>query len=295
MDASSLAEMCKYLQGITQIRPKVGIVCGSGLSGLSKVLDKSETVQYKDIPHFPLPTIAGHAGELVFGFVDDLPVVCLRGRFHSYEGHPMKLVGLPGRLFRALGCDTMIVTNAAGGINSEFQVGDLMVITDHIGFPLMAGKNPLVGPNDDSFGGPRFPPMSEAYDPILGSLVLECAKNLSLDFVRPKGTYVMVSGPNYETAAESAMLKLLGADAVGMSTVPEVTTAVHAGMRVLGLSLITNKVRLPGDDGPAASHEEVLDTVNMRTKDVEGLVKAVLSEIGKPSWPQKEKELKAAQ
>lgn len=287
MDEASIREISKYLLEKTTIRPRVGIVCGSGLSGLSKVLDKAEVVNYSEIPHFPQTTIAGHAGELVFGYVDNVQVVCLRGRFHFYEGHPMQKVALPGRLFAALQCEVMIVTNAAGGINRDFNVGDLMVISDHIGLPLMTGNNPLVGPNMGMFGGPRFPPMSSAYDVELRKLLIECAKKLSMDYVREKGVYCMVSGPNYETAAESALLRALGADAVGMSTVPEVTTAVHSGLRVLGLSLITNKVVLPGDEGPPASHEEVLDTVNMRTKEIESLVKNAIIEIGKLPCAQK--------
>lgn len=297
MNKAELDECVTYLKGVTKGRdtPTVGVICGSGLSGLSKVLSNPLAVDYKDIPSFPRTTIEGHVGELVFGNIDDVSVVCMRGRFHSYEGHSMQKVTAPVKILRGIGVDILIVTNAAGGINRSFNVGDLMLIDSHIGFPLMAGKNPLVGLNDDTFGGPRFLPTSDSYDSALRQLVYETAQPMGMsEYVRRTGTYVMVSGPTYETGAESQFLKIVGADAVGMSTVPEVTVARHCGMKVLGLSLITNKVILPGDSGPVASHEEVLDTVKMRGAQIQELVKNVISKLGKNSWSKIEERLTKA-
>eukprot|EP00924_Labyrinthula_sp_SR-Ha-C_P013967 maker-scaffold_5-snap-gene-19.4-mRNA-1 protein AED:0.01 eAED:0.01 QI:415/1/1/1/1/1/2/340/334 len=282
--ANHLKEIVKFLKTKSAAIPDVGIVCGSGLSELSKILEDPTTVDYKDIPNFPQTTVKGHAGALVFGKYAGLNIICLKGRFHSYEGHDMKTVGLPGRLFSLLGCKTMIVTNAAGGINRGFNIGDIMIIEDHIGFPLLAGKTPLLGPNDNDIG-PRFPPMSSAYTKELRQLAISTAKALGMEkFVR-SGCYCMVSGPAFETGSESAMIGSFGADAVGMSTVPEVTLATHAGMNVLGFSLITNKVILPGDiTGTPASHEEVLETGEMRKVDVQNLVKGVLKKLGQENW-----------
>ena len=288
-----IEEILSYIRTKTQVKPQAGIICGSGLSGLSRCISNPETILYKDIPHFPQSTVQGHAGELVFGKIGELSVVCLKGRFHSYEGHPMKRAAFPAKLFKAIGAEMMLVTGAAGGLNRDFNVGDLMIITDHIGLPLLAGKNPLVGPNDDAFGGPRFPPMSNAYDETLRGLAIHCAKEQGLSFVRDKGTYFFVSGPQYETAAEALMLRNLGGDCCAMSVVPEVSVARHNGLRVLGLALITNKIVFPGDTGPVASHEEVLETVNMRTSEIEAFVTSILTKLGSPEWPELEKRLNA--
>lgn len=287
-------EILAYIRSKTKVQPRAGIICGSGLSGLSRCISNPETIYYKDIPHFPQSTVQGHAGELVFGKIGELPVVCLKGRFHSYEGHPIKRAAFPAKLFKALGAEMMLVTGAAGGLNRGFEVGDLMVISDHIGLPLLAGKNPLVGPNDDTFGGPRFPPMSNAYDETLRALAIHCAKEQGISFLRESGTYFFVSGPQYETAAEALMLRNLGGDCCAMSVVPEVCVARHNGLRVLGLALITNKIVFPGDTGPVASHEEVLDTVNMRTKEIEKFVTNILTKLGSPQWPELKEKLKAA-
>lgn len=277
------------------MRPRVGVICGSGLSGLVDALDSRLVVNYADIPHFPQTTIAGHTGELVFGKVDAVEVVLMRGRFHSYEGHDMQTVTMPVKLMRALGVEIIIVTNAAGGVNRGFKVGDLMIISDHIGFPLLAGKHPLVGLNDDAFGGPRFPPMSDAYDEVLQQLVYDTALSQGLgDFVQRRGTYTMVSGPTYETGAEIGCLLKLGTDSVGMSTVPEVCVARHSGMRVIGLSLITNSARLPGDEGPVASHGEVLETVELRGAQIQALVKEVIAKLEPATLAKLEPALAAA-
>ncbi|GBG25592.1 S-methyl-5'-thioadenosine phosphorylase [Hondaea fermentalgiana] len=292
-EQANLKEAAAFLETKSQgAKPTVGVICGSGLSGLVNALDDKLVVDYSEIPHFPQTTIAGHTGELVFGKVGNVSVVLMRGRFHSYEGHSMRTVTLPVKLMRHIGVEFLIVTNAAGGVNRNFKVGDLMIISDHIGFPLLAGKHPLVGLNDDTFGGARFPPMSDAYDVTLRQLIWETAKDMGMEsFMQRFGTYVMVSGPTYETGAESQMVLNMGGDSVGMSTVPEVVVARHCGIRVLGLSLITNSVRLPGDEGPVASHEEVLDTVNMRGEQIQQLVRSVLSKLDKDSLSKIESRL----
>lgn len=270
-----------YLHDATSIRPLIGIVCGSGLGSLSKCLTNTETVKYEDIPQFPRSTVEGHAGELVFGWLDKYPVVCMRGRFHSYEGYEMRETALPIRVMYLLGIKYLIVTNAAGGLNPDFNVGDIMVMNDHLNLPGLSGKHPLVGPNDTRFGQ-RFTPLSNCYDNKLQALAYATAERLQLTHrVRRKGVYCFVSGPTYETPTECKLLRLVGGDAVGMSTVPEVIVAAHCGLKVLGLSLITNKVIYPGDEHmQAASHEEVLEATQLAQRDIETFVREMMLEIG---------------
>jgi purine-nucleoside phosphorylase len=281
---AKLDEVVAYLKATLTGRPSplVLVICGSGLSELSNTVESANklTIAYSSIPNFPRVSVQGHAGELVFGQLSGVEAMILRGRFHSYEGHSMEDCVLPVRVARRLGCKLMIVTNAAGGINRDFEIGDIALISDHIGFPLLAGKNPLVGPNDSTLG-PRFPAMSDAYDERLRHLAKRVGDDLGLGhLLRTKATYAFVSGPNYETAAECAMLRLVGADLVGMSTAPEVVAARHCGLRVLGISLVTNKVVLPGDVNPVhASHEEVLATTKIRTRDVQRLVEGIVAEL----------------
>ena len=266
--------------------PKIGIICGSGLSGLSKALDVDTTVTipYGDVPGFPDVTVAGHAGEMVVGMLHNQSTICFRGRFHSYEGHDMDTVALPVRTMRCLGVELVIVTNAAGGMRDAFKVGDVAVIRDHIALPLLCGKNPLVGMNDEELG-PRFPPTSNLYDAKLQDIVMDAAEKVDMkQYMHTDGTYAFVSGPNYESKSECNMLKMLGADAVGMSTVPEILAAHHAGMAVLCLSLITNKVVLYDDpEGKAehANHEEVLAAVAGRGAQLVQLVSEVVKGVGK--------------
>ena len=298
-----------YLLTRTTYRPQVGIICGSGLSNLSSHLTESVTINYSDIPGFPSATVQGHAGELVFGKIGDIECVCMRGRFHFYEGNEMARVVLPVRAMRLIGVKLLVVTNAAGGLNPDFSVGDIMVITDHFGLPCLAGNSPLVGLNDDSLG-PRFPSTSDAFDRVLqNSFVVPVAESLNLlDILRPDGTYSFVSGPAYESKAECRFLRSIGADAVGtdifiqypyplqvaylytrtytyiqvgMSTIPEVLAAKHCGMKILGLSLITNKVIASHDDTTVpASHAEVLAAVESSGKKVEVIVRNVISHPG---------------
>jgi purine-nucleoside phosphorylase len=237
-------------------RPRIGIILGSGLSALADDVEDGVSIPYEEIPHFPLPTVEGHAGRLVIGHLEDHPVVLMQGRIHHYEGFSMPQVTFPVRVMQRLGIDTLIVTNAAGGINQSFHVGDLMLITDHIGFLNLTGKNPLHGPNDESFG-PRFPGMTQTYDRALRSLALTEAERHGIPL--HQGVYVGLSGPSFETPAELRFLQAVGGDAVGMSTVPEVTVARHAGVRVLGISGITNVAILDPDEDREANHEEVLE------------------------------------
>ncbi|EGF83310.1 hypothetical protein BATDEDRAFT_15498 [Batrachochytrium dendrobatidis JAM81] len=268
---------------------QVGIVCGSGLGGLVKGLE-APTVEfeYKDIPNFATSTVPGHVGKLVFGMLSGKPAVCMVGRKHLYEGHSLLRTVFPIRIMKLLGASTLMVTNAAGGLNPDFKIGDIMIIADHVSFAGLAGQNPLIGPNMDEFGT-RFPPVSGAFDFDLRVLTVKAAHecNIPLEYLR-EGTYTFVSGPSFETRAEARFLRdALRADCVGMSTIPEVVVAKHAGMKVLGLSLITNKVSVGrgrsalngnavNDELQLASHAEVLATSTERSQDFQRLVQKIV-------------------
>ncbi|XP_059924756.1 purine nucleoside phosphorylase 4a isoform X2 [Gadus macrocephalus] len=230
-----------WLLSQTKQRPLVGIICGSGLGLLADSLKNPELFPYADIPGFPQSTVQGHAGRLVFGEMKGRSCVCMQGRFHMYEGHSLGKTTFPVRVFKLLGVETLIVTNAAGSLADGYHPGDIMIIKDHVNIPGLAGLNPLTGPNDDKFG-PRFPAMSSVYDKGLRCLAMDIVKQMGVAQFVHEGVYAMVGGPNFETVAEAKLLHRLGVDAVGMSTAPEVLVASHCGMRVFGLSLITNKV-----------------------------------------------------
>lgn len=236
----------------TTQRPAVAIILGSGLGTLADGAAGATTIPYAEIPHFPQSTVEGHRGELVLGTLGGCEVAIMRGRFHYYEGYSLEQTTFPVRVLRALGAGILLVTNAAGGLRGEWQVGDLMRIADHVNFPGMAGNTPLRGPNDARLG-PRFPALTDAYDRELGAIALEAAGELGVPM--REGVYGMLAGPSFETPAELRMLRQLGIDAVGMSTVPEVIVARHGGMRVLGISMISN---IATPDAPPANHEEVL-------------------------------------
>lgn len=253
MIPSTLIEAKEYLENKIPFEPRVAIILGSGLGDALKDVTAAVEISYSEIPGFPPTTIAGHKGKLVAGKIGDTPIIAFCGRFHFYEGHSMEVVTLPVRVSKLLGANTLIVTNAAGGINPDFRAGDLMVIKDHLN---LIGVSPLRGPNLDDLG-PRFVPLVDAYDPSGIDLMERVADKIEIKLQR--GIYAALCGPMYETAAEVKMLYTLGADAVGMSTVPEVIVARHQGMKVLGLSCITNEWGwvVNNKKGSSPSHEEV--------------------------------------
>ena len=259
------------------LKPQVGIITGSGLSGLAEEVEEPLVIPYGEIPDFPPATVEGHPGQMVLGHLAGKAVAVMQGRPHFYEGYPLEQITLPLRVIRALGADTLIVTNAAGGLNEGFKAGDLMLITDHINLVGMAGHSPLFGPNDERLG-PRFVDMSEAYDKELGKIALEVGDKLGLEL--RQGVYVMVGGPTFETPAEIRFLRLMGADAVGMSTVLEVVVARHGGMRVLGISHISNMAVLTGSrpKGPTGIPREIpWEGMGHPIKKEEGLHEEVLA------------------
>ncbi|GMF32327.1 unnamed protein product [Phytophthora fragariaefolia] len=268
-----------YLRERVSVRPLIGVVCGSGLGGLSNCLANTETIKYEAIPQFPCSTVEGHAGELVFGDLDGVRVVCMRGRFHCYEGYAMRETALPIRVMYLLGIKYLLVTNAAGGLNPDFNVGDVMILNDHLNMPGLSGQHPLIGPNDARFGA-RFTPLSDCYDRKLQDLAFSVAEKVGLAPKIRKGVYCFVSGPTYETPTECRFLRLVGGDAVGMSTVPEVIVAAHCGLKVIGLSLITNKALFPGEEREAASHDEVLEAVQATQHAIETYVRDLIAAIG---------------
>ncbi|MDE3092092.1 MAG: purine-nucleoside phosphorylase, partial [Chloroflexota bacterium] len=242
----------QYVAGRTRHKPKVGMILGSGLNSLADEIAPADVIPFAEIPNFPVSTVPGHSGELVIGGLGGQVVLTMRGRAHYYEGYSMQQVTLPVRVMRELGVETLIVTNAAGGVNADFRAGDLMLITDHVNYAGMAGLSPLRGPNDDSLG-PRFPDMTDAYDPALCELARATARELKIEL--REGVYIMLAGPSFESAADVRFIRAIGADAVGMSTVPEVIVARHGGMRVLGVSLISNSLARGHEQ---VSHAEVL-------------------------------------
>lgn len=248
--------------------PEFGLILGSGLGELAEEITDSITVDYKDIPHWGLSTVAGHAGKLVYGDLGGHKVLALQGRFHYYEGNPMELVTFPVRVMKALGCEGVLVTNAAGGIG--FGPGTLMAISDHIN---MTGQNPLIGANLDDFG-PRFSDMSNAYTPEYRKVAHEVADKIGIKL--DEGVYVGVSGPCYETPAEIRAFKTLGADAVGMSTVPEVIVAAHSGLKVLGISAITNHA---AGFQSELNHEEVVAVTRRIKEEFKSLIKSILEAL----------------
>ncbi|MBK7179898.1 MAG: purine-nucleoside phosphorylase [Chloroflexi bacterium] len=260
----------------TQYTPKIGLVLGSGLSDLANALQAADTIPYEEIPGWPASTVVGHSGKLVIGQLKGQTVLAQQGRAHFYEGYSPAQVVFPVRVMHALGIQTLIVTNAAGGINRAFSPGDLMLIKDHLNFVGIAGSNPLRGPNDDQIG-PRFPDMTQAYDPGLRQMAKTTA--VSQHLTLHEGVYAYVAGPSFETPAELRFLHAVGADAVGMSTVPEVIVARHAGMRVLGISSITNKAILDPTPEAVVSHEEVLETGKLIVPRLTQLLYGILAQL----------------
>lgn len=252
-------------------RPEIGLILGSGLGDLANQMDNSILLHYKDIPHFPISTVEGHAGELIIGKLQGRQVVLMRGRFHMYEGYEPERTAMPVRVMKGLGASALLVTNAAGGINTAYASGNLMLISDHLN---MTGRNPLIGPNDSELGV-RFPDMSEAYSHRLRTLAKQAAAELGMNL--QEGVYAGLLGPSYETPAEIRMLRTMGADAVGMSTVSEVIVARHAGLEVLGISCISNMAS--GILDQPLSHEEVMETTERVKAQFIALVLKVLPGI----------------
>ena len=268
-------EAVTAIQAHTLQKPAVALILGSGLGDLVAELRDAVAIPYAQIPHFAHSTAIGHAGRLLIGMLEDVPVVVMQGRLHLYEGYSLQVLTLPVRVMHSLGADTLIVTNAAGGINAAYRQGDFMLIRDHINMPGLAGASPLVGPNDERFGE-RFPALAQAYDAGLRALARSVAAS-GPDITLHEGVYTMVGGPNYETGAELKFLGIIGTDAVGMSTVPEVVVARHMGMRVLGLSLITNAAT--GDETQEVNHAEVLAVADAARPKFAALVRGIVRGI----------------
>ncbi|KAL8559716.1 hypothetical protein ACOMHN_002249 [Nucella lapillus] len=262
----------------TACRPKVGIICGSGLGSLADLVTEKTVIPYSQIPAFPVSTVAGHAGELVMGKLSGKDVVLMKGRAHCYEGYPVQKLATPVRTMKLIGVEVLIITNAAGGLNETFSVGDVMILKDHFNMAGFSGINPLVGPNDDKFG-PRFPAMSDAYDSKLRDLTKAVGTQMGFESFLREGVYCCLVGPNYETVAEAKFLRQAGVDACGMSTVPEVLVARHAGMRVVGLSLVTNIIISGYGAQQVANHQEVLEAGRSRGSDLQALVSALVQKM----------------
>ena len=276
-DIVTLEEIDSIVAAIQQkidVQPKVGLVLGSGLGAVAEAIESPTEISADELDGWPGSTVEGHAGKLVVGMLEGQSVCVIHGRVHFYGGHSMSRLAVPVRTLRRLGADVLIVTNAAGGVNQNFEAGDVMLITDHINFPGMAGHSPLRGPNMDGLG-PRFPDMSQAYDRDLQRIAREVAAEKGIEL--RTGVYFFLAGPTFETPAELRFLKANGADSVGMSTVPEVTVARHAGMRVLGLSGITNMTSLDGSH--EATHKETLLVSSIIAPKLVRLIKGVVARL----------------
>lgn len=263
---NKVEEAVKAIENQLKLRPTVGLILGSGLGGIVDLIKNPIEIGFDSIPHFPVSTVKGHAGKLVFGELEGVPVAVMQGRIHYYEGYDLKQVVFPVYVLKQLGIKNLIVTNAAGGINNEFESGDLMLINDHIN---LLGDNPLIGPEEM---GPRFIDMSRAYSPELIEIAKRAGKALGITF--REGVYACMNGPSYETPAEIRMLKIIGADAVGMSTVPEVIVARQCEMKVLAISCITNMAA--GISPHVLSHEEVMEGAKKSEKMLEKLLREIV-------------------
>ena len=268
---SQIDSAAQTIKNQIQIQPLVGIILGSGLNDLADSVQNPVRISYSDLPNFPVSTVHGHAGRFVIGMLEDKPVLVMQGRIHYYEGYTMGQVTLPVRVMQRLGISNMIVTNAAGGVHPDFEPGDVMLITDQLNLMGMSGLNPLMGPNLDEIGT-RFPDMSQPYDRAYCDLARKVARESGLTL--REGIYAGLSGPSFESPADLRFLRLAGADAVGMSTVPEVIIARHGDMRVLGLSGVSNKANLDGST--ITTHEEVIEAGKVITPKVEKIIRGVL-------------------
>lgn len=269
--SQQIKEAAKYIEQQMNVKPEIGLILGSGLGVLGDHIENAVVIAYEDIPHFPVSTVEGHAGELMIGSISGKSVVLMRGRFHMYEGYGPELTAFPVRVMKALGVQALVVTNAAGGINLEFASGNLMLISDHLN---LTGKNPLIGANEEELGA-RFPDMSEAYSKRLRTIANKVAAEKGIGLV--EGVYAGLLGPSYETPAEIRMLRILGADAVGMSTVAEVIAARHSGIEVVGISCISNMAA--GILDQPLSHVEVMETTDRVKSQFLELVTSLIAKI----------------
>lgn len=267
----AVSEAAEYLRARLPARPDLALVLGSGLGGLADRIEDPVYIPYDQIPHFPVSTAPGHAGRFVFGRLSGRMVLCMQGRFHYYEGHDMAAIALPVRVLKALGCRALVLTNAAGGVNWDFSVGDFMLIIDHINF---MGANPLRGENDDAIG-PRFCDMTHVYTPEFQQTARQVAAQQGITL--REGVYLGYMGPSFETPAEIRAFRTLGADAVGMSTVPEAIAASHCGLPVLGVSLITNMAA--GMAGKRLSGDEVIEIANQRGPVFQDFIRTVVGAL----------------
>ena len=267
-----LTNCYQCIREMTDFEPKVAIVLGSGLGDYANQIEIVSEISYDKIDGFPVSTVPGHAGKFIFGYVDKVPVVCMKGRVHYYEGYPISDVVLPIRLMKLMGAEVLFLSNAAGGVNTDFKPGDLMMITDHIA---CFAPNPLLGPNVDELGK-RFPDMSNVYDEALQDIIRHTAEECGLEI--KKGVYTYLTGPSYESPADIRMLRVLGADAVGMSTVPEAIAANHMGMKICGISCITNMAA--GILKQPLDHKEVQETADKAAQSFQKLVTEVVKKVG---------------
>ena len=263
-----------HIRQTTPLQPRLGLILGSGLGALAERVEQATRFDGRDIPGWPAASIVGHAGRVHLGRLEGQPVIVMQGRAHFYEGHSMSRLGLPVRVMQRLGIEILIVTNAAGAVHPDYTPGELMLITDHLNLVGMAGQSPLRGPNLETFG-PRFPDMGQAYDRALLDLARQEARPLGL--VLHEGVYACLAGPSFETPADLRFLRAAGVDAVGMSTVPEVTVARHGGTRVLGISGISNKANLDG--ATATTHEEVLEAGEVIGPRLGGLLRGIVRRL----------------
>lgn len=269
-------EIAKFIFDKVKINPLIAIVCGSGLGNIAELVENKQIISYKDIKDFPRSTVHGHKGNLVFGNLNSLPTVCMQGRFHPFEGYSPALCTLPIKIFKLLGVKMVILTNAAGGINEDYKVGDLMIIKDHMSFPLLSLSHPLVGPNDERFG-PRFVPINNIYAKKYRDLFKECGKELSISL--HEGIYGTIGGPTYETVTDSRFCKLAGMDCVGMSTTHEAVVATYCGLKVLAFSIVTDRVVLEYDVEESSDHAEIVKVANRKALDAEKLVSLFFKKI----------------
>ncbi len=270
-DTTIINEACTYIKGKIDIDPEIGLILGSGLGSLANEIESKTIVKYEEIPNFPVSTVEGHEGQLVIGTLEGKKVIAMQGRFHFYEGYTMQEVTFPVRIMKELGVKMLLVTNACGGMDPNLYPGALMFIEDHINF---TGANPLIGPNDNKLGT-RFPDMSTAYDKDLIELGKKVGEKLEIK--TEKGVYLSINGPNYMSAAELRMLRRIGGDTVGMSTVPEVIVARHAGLKVLGISCVTDMAI--ADELEPLKHSEVVEVANRTRPKFIRLVKGILQEV----------------